>query len=121
MFLFCFLNDSWDFPGGSVVKTSSFHVRGAQVGSLVGELRSHMPAWHDPPPPALPKDSFNCFLIEYIVSRKHGLYNFDIWDLYMVTLWLWYMVIFYIKLVNLDLIQIFYGLADFFSLDFILW
>ena len=121
MFLFCFLNDSWDFPGGSVVKTSSFHCRGAQVGSLVGELRSHMPAWHDPPPPTLPKDSFNCFLIEYIVSRKHDLYNFDIWDLYMVTLWLWYMVIFYIKLVNLDLIQIFYGLADFFSLDFILW
>ena len=30
-----------DFSGGPVVKTLRFHCRGAQVRSLVGELRSH--------------------------------------------------------------------------------
>ena len=38
-----FKNDSWDFPGGPVVKTLSFHCRGFQ--SLVGELRFFMLAW----------------------------------------------------------------------------
>ena len=31
-----------DFPGGPGVKTLSFHCKGAQVRSLVGELRSFM-------------------------------------------------------------------------------
>lgn len=33
----------WDLPTGPVVKTLSFHCRGAQVQFLLGELRSHMP------------------------------------------------------------------------------
>ena len=32
-----------DLPGGPVVKILSFHCRGAQIRSLVRELRSHMP------------------------------------------------------------------------------
>ena len=33
---------SWNFPGGPVGKTLVFPLQGAQVWSLVGELRSHM-------------------------------------------------------------------------------
>ena len=32
-----------DFPSGSVVKTPKLPMQGAQVQSLVGEVRSHMP------------------------------------------------------------------------------
>jgi len=32
-----------DFPGGPVAKNLHFHCRGAQVQSLVRELRSHIP------------------------------------------------------------------------------
>ena len=40
----------WDFPGGPVARTLSFHCRGSQVPPLVGELRSHVPhGWKNPP------------------------------------------------------------------------
>ena len=39
--LFC-LFFFWDYSGGPVVKTPRFHCRGAQVGSMVRELRSSM-------------------------------------------------------------------------------
>ena len=32
-----------EFPGGPVVRIPGFHCSGAQVRSLVGELRSHKP------------------------------------------------------------------------------
>ena len=34
-----------DFPGGPAIKTPSSHCKGAQVQSLVGELRSTQAAW----------------------------------------------------------------------------
>ena len=39
-------NAFWDFPGAPVVKNlpSNVGVRGAQIQSLVGELRSYMPS-----------------------------------------------------------------------------
>ena len=43
------LNNVWDFPGGPVVKTPCSQCRGCGVGSLVGELRSHMPLSVAPP------------------------------------------------------------------------
>ena len=33
-------SQSWEFPGGPVVRTLHFHCRGPGVQSLVGELRS---------------------------------------------------------------------------------
>ena len=33
----------WDFPGGPVVKTPSFHCKGRGFDPWLGELRSYMP------------------------------------------------------------------------------
>ena len=41
------------FPGLQRVKTGRFHCRGALIGSLVGELRSHM--LQDPEQTKVPK------------------------------------------------------------------
>ena len=43
-----------DFPGGPVFKILQFQCRRAQVGSPIGELRSHMPHM----PHAMAKDFF---------------------------------------------------------------
>ena len=42
-------NASQDIPGGPMIKTLCFHLQGAQVQSLVGELRSHMLCGMYPP------------------------------------------------------------------------
>ena len=37
------IDDSWDFPGGPVVKTLPSHCTGCEFDPWFGELRSHMP------------------------------------------------------------------------------